>query len=176
MDIKFETIYYKNGNNYEGEWKKIGNEMFYYYIGVKDGEPFEYIKNKKGKKREVFYWKDNDAVIDSSKNGDIYEGYTKNGIKCGKGIMYYKNGDKYEGHFDEGIRKGKGKIIYINGDIFKGKFEYDKKYGFGTFTYVNGDTLKGYFIGNWCEKGQFKDKKNGEIKNCRLIRKTIYDL
>ena len=51
------------------------------------------------------------------KNGDKYIGEFINGIKNGKGILYYNPNDinkrnRYEGNFKDNKREGKGTLYY----------------------------------------------------------------
>ena len=48
------------------------------------------------------------------KNGR-YVGQVVNGLREGKGIMYWNNGDRYEGEFRNGLKEGKG--IYYSNEI-----------------------------------------------------------
>ena len=48
-----------------------------------------------------------------------YVGQVVNGLREGKGIMYWNNGDRYEGEWRKGKPEGKG-IKYWNKEPFKG--------------------------------------------------------
>lgn len=41
-----------------------------------------------------------------------YEGDKKNGVRSGKGILYYSNGLCYEGEFKDGFRHGYGTLKF----------------------------------------------------------------
>ena len=47
------------------------------------------------------------------KDGRIYTGQWKNGLKHGKGIMKLPNEDEYEGNWDNDEISGIGKIVLI---------------------------------------------------------------
>ena len=103
-------------------------------------------------------------------NGEYYIGEILNGLKHGKGILYYKNGtikydgnfikDKYEGigkyiyessnyyigEMLNGLKHGKGIEYYKNGDIkYDGNFVNDKYEGEGKYIWEDGE----YYIGQW---------------------------
>ena len=54
-----------------------------------------------------------------------YIGDFKNGMKHGKGIIYYYNGDKFEGEFRDGKKNGKGAFTYSSGETSSGKWQND---------------------------------------------------
>ena len=83
-------------------------------------------------------------------NGDIYKGETKNGIRTGKGTIYFsKNNDKnrvkYEGEWKNDLINGKGKMFWNNGDIYEGSFLNDQKDGKGIYIFEKGDIFEGDF-------------------------------
>ena len=57
------------------------------------------------------------------KNGDRYEGDTKNGYREGKGILWFNSGAKYEGDFIKSKFEVKkhiiGKIVIEKWKLFK---------------------------------------------------------
>ena len=54
----------------------------------------------------------------------------KNGLRHGKGILYYKNGNiKYEGEFFNDKFEGNGKYIFENGEYYIGKFLHNNSHG-----------------------------------------------
>ena len=122
----------------------------------------------------IGYNKKEDYIINNKKfiyeNGEYYIGEWLNGLRHGKGTLYYKNGnikykgdfikDKFEGegqyNFENGEyyigewlndqRHGKGILYYKNGNIkYDGKFIKDKFEGEGQYIYENGE----YYIGEW---------------------------
>jgi hypothetical protein len=66
------------------------------------------------------------------KNGDVYEGYFKEGVKEGFGILISKNGDKYVGRWEDGKKQGVGKeYLVANEDFYQGEFDSDFRNGHG---------------------------------------------
>ncbi len=63
-------------------------------------------------------------------NGDVYEGYWKNGVKEGKGFYkYLRSGDFFEGIFENNKKSGYGEYRYGNGDYYQGEFRNGKRHG-----------------------------------------------
>ena len=65
-------------------------------------------------------------------NGEKYIGEMKNGLKEGKGILYYNKDDKYkrkkyEGEFKNDKKEGKGIIYWIFGDRYEGDWKIIKQ-------------------------------------------------
>lgn len=52
-----------------------------------------------------------------------------------KGKLSFKDGSVYDGSFREGLRHGKGKQTFPNGDEYTGEFKNDMLIGHGTRTY-----------------------------------------
>ena len=66
-------------------------------------------------------------------SNERYIGEIKNGLKDGKGILYFEKDDKYkrkkyEGEFKNDKMEGKGIMYYKNGEIYEGEFKNDNKY------------------------------------------------
>lgn len=66
------------------------------------------------------------------KNGEIYEGETKNGKYHGEGVLKFSNGSVYKGEFKKGKMDGLGVINFFNGETYKvimkkGKFVKELK-------------------------------------------------
>lgn len=55
-------------------------------------------------------------------NGNIYEGYLKDGKRHGNGIITYSSGSVYDGEFKDGKQDGKGKYTTPNGHLYFGYF------------------------------------------------------
>ena len=53
-------------------------------------------------------------------NGQIYEGYYKNGMRNGRGRYIYQNGNMYEGEWKDDRMHGRGKYITGDGSEFDG--------------------------------------------------------
>ena len=69
----------------------------------------------------------------------------KNNLEDGNGRYIYKNGDIYDGYFKEGKKEGKGLYKYKDNKIIKyfGKWKNNKKNGEGIIYYDNGDEIEG---------------------------------
>ena len=81
-------------------------------------------------------------------NGEKYLGETKDGLKEGKGILFFNKEDEYErreyeGTFNNDKKEGKGIIYFKNGDKFEGEFINNKIEGKGIIYYKNGDKFEG---------------------------------
>ena len=107
---------YKNGDIYEGEWKKDfreGKGIMKYKIGdIYEGEWKNDLRGGKG--------------IMKFRTGDNYKGEWVNDLREGQGIMKYINGEEYEGEWKKDLRDGKGIFKYKNNDIRKGIWKEDK--------------------------------------------------
>ena len=62
------------------------------------------------------------------RNGDVYEGDTKNGEFHGQGTYYWLDGQRYVGNWMLGRRDGFGRYYYANGDLYEGKVLLDLKH------------------------------------------------
>ena len=83
-------------------------------------------------------------------NGEIYIGEIENGLKNGKGILYYNKNDefkrkKYEGEFKNDMKEGIGIMYYNNGDRYEGGWKEDKREGKRIMRYDEGKKEEG----NW---------------------------
>ena len=91
--------------------------------------------------------KDGKGILYYNKNDKAkrkkYEGYFKNDKREGKGILFWINGEKYEGESKNGKREGNGIMYYPNGDRYQGEYKNDKKEGKGIYYYKNGDKFVG---------------------------------
>jgi len=77
---------------------------------------------------------------------DMYDGETQNGLKHGKGGMFYKSGAKYEGDWVNDVEHGNGEKVWSNGAIYVGEFKNGDVYGTGRMTYADeGGTYEGEF-------------------------------
>lgn len=89
---------------------------------------------------------------ETRKNGDIYQGDYRNGLKHGKGkIIYYLKKDVFDGEFINGVFNGRGELTNANGDSYNGEFQNGERHGTGIlktkdFKY-NGQFYKGKFDG-----------------------------
>ena len=81
-------------------------------------------------------------------NGDRYEGEWRNAKREGKGIMYNNNCGRYEGDYRNDKREGKGIYYHKNGDRYEGDYRNDYAEGSGAFYYSNGDRTIGNYHNN----------------------------
>ena len=93
--------------------------------------------------------------INDEKGRKKYIGEFKNDKMEGKGIMYWNNGNRFEGEYKNDKREGKGIFYYNNGDIYDGQFKNDEAEGKGTYTWSDGDK----YVGDWKN-----DKREGHGK------------
>ena len=86
--------------------------------------------------------------IDNYEDGVFYIGQYKNGLKYGKGTMYYSNGNiMYEGDYVNDEYEGNGKYIWEDGEYYIGQYKNGLKNEKGTMYYSN-RTIKYYPISN----------------------------
>lgn len=71
-----------------------------------------------------------------------YEGYWKNGIQNGNGILYEKGKKIYSGNWENGLWNGKGILYYPDGKKnYSGEFKNNFFHGEGTFYNKKGDKI-----------------------------------
>ena len=183
-------LFYKDGEiKYSGDFKN--NEIEYgkynyrsgYYIGqfkkwMYHGKGTLYYKNGKIKHKGEFknnkflkkeYGNFNDKYEENVRydyeDGTYYIGQTKNGLRHGKGKMYYENGNiLYDGDFIEDNEEGNGKYYYENGEYYIGDWGNSLRNGTGKLYYKNGNLkYEGDFIeDNFEGKGKYY-YRNGDI-------------
>ena len=94
-------------------------------------------------------------------DGDIYNGYWKNGNYYSHGRYVNHKSGTYIGTWDNGQMNGWGEYEFKNGDKYIGEYKNHEIHGLGTFRYAEGKILRGYF-----QKGEFKKElKNYKIKH-----------
>ena len=69
----------------------------------------------------------------TTKEGDIYEGMFKNGLKHGTGVEKFIEGGAYIGNYRDGLPDGHGKLKDKDGTVYIGQFKAGKKHGVGTW-------------------------------------------
>ena len=83
----------------------------------------------------------------------IYEGDFKEDEADGKGFMIYKDGNTYDGDWKKNLREGQGIMIWKNDDYYSGDWKKNLREGKGTMVWKNGDK----YTGDWKN-----DEKNGK--------------
>ena len=96
-----------------------------------------------------------------------YVGQVVNGLREGKGIMYFNNNDRYEGYFQNDEANGKG-IYYYNEKVFKGDrydgdWKNNKKEGKGVYYFNNGDRYDGDYKNDIPEGNGIYYNYNGNV-------------
>lgn len=67
----------------------------------------------------------------------------------GKGYYKWKNGTVYSGDFKNGLRHGNGSWRAGVGNrktTYEGEYKFDMKNGYGEFHWVTGGVYKGYYV------------------------------
>ena len=110
-----------------------------------------------------------------NENGEKYIGKMRNGLKEGKGILYYDKDNKnkrkkYEGDFKNDKPNGKGTLYWIDGSKYEGDWKNDIKEGKGIMFYNNvgryeGDWKNGKREGKGIYYWNNGDKYEGDWKN-----------
>ncbi len=120
-------------------------------------------------------------------------GPLRNGLRHGRGTLYFPNGDKYKGDYKDHVREGRGAYYFADGDKYKGL--YLKRYfldlritktlhdlnTIGTHRpnpgWVNNSnnfsfiaTFKGEFFKDKKDGHGVFTSKNGDRLECNLIR------
>ena len=52
---------------------------------------------------------------------------------------------RYEGEFVQGLKHGKGKLFFPNGSIYEGEFKANYQDGYGVYYFAKGKV----YTGNW---------------------------
>jgi len=75
-----------------------------------------------------------------------YVGYVdEKFVRQGFGTFKHKNGDVYEGFFKDGLREGHGEYFFNDGSVYVGEWKQDKKHGYGLLKYDN-KVVKGEWV------------------------------
>lgn len=77
---------------------------------------------------------------------DRYEGELVNGVREGRGTMYFKSGNIYKGEWHNGQMHGFGEFIYKSGEHYVGDFINGNIGGQGKFTFADGKVYSGAFL------------------------------
>lgn len=127
---------YANGELYEGLWKnnKRHGEGFF-------TTPSGYKYNGN--------WADDDVCGKGNETFPCKSAYDCNfegGFPEGQGVLLFTpkvNDYRYEGEFHDGLRHGKGTIFYENGDTYVGTWDHGRRHGRGvTTTFARGKELQ----------------------------------
>ena len=93
--------------------------------------------------------KNGKGVLFYEKNNEFkrikYEGDFENNMMHGKGIMYWINGNRYEGEYKKGRVEGKGIMYYSDGEKYEGDWKFGRREGKGIMYYKNGNRYEGDF-------------------------------
>lgn len=72
-----------------------------------------------------------------------YKGPIVDGVREGQGVVKWKNGDVYTGEFRFGLRQGKGVYVTQKGlHTYDGDWKGSLKHGFGVEYWPNMDKVK----------------------------------
>lgn len=143
----FGKLSYKNGTEYEGDWKDGKWSGVGQYVAKNDTIISEWI-NGKANGSTLCIW------------GDYrYEGQFANDLPNGTGSLFCLNADAsyiYSGEWKNGLRHGYGDAVYSNGDSYFGELKDDAYNGVGRYRYANGDVYDGDWVNNLPSgKGQY---------------------
>ena len=142
---------------------------------INDDKIYEYSLNKfyneKGEKYIGEFkngLKDGKGILYYDKDNEYkrqrYEGEFKNDNPEGKGIMYWNSGGRYEGDWKNGKKDGKGIEYYNDGDRYEGDWKNGKREGKGIYYFKNGNRYEGDFKNGKKEGKGIYYYKNGETK------------
>ena len=184
--INIMDMYYKINNdiynNYNTNKRNYYNLLNIYNLKNNNEMLIKNINNiiKNDNISEIYNYSFNNFY---NENGEKYIGETKNGLKDGKGILYYnkddeKNRRKYEGEFKNDKKDGKGIMYWNNGDRYEGEYKNDKIEGKGIMHYNDGNRYEGEFKNDKKEgKGIYYwndgNRYEGEFKNDKREGKGI---
>lgn len=77
------------------------------------------------------------------KNGQRYEGMWKNNKYHGHGTEIMRDGAIYSGNFKDGLREGLGEYITTSRELYKGEWHYNSIDGHGEFLWPDGRSYEG---------------------------------
>ena len=93
-----------------------------------------------------------------------YEGDFKNDKPNGRGILYWNDGSKYEGEWKNDIKEGKGIMYYNNGERYEGNWKNGRREGKGIYYWINGDKYEGDWKNNLREGKGIYYYRDGKIE------------
>ena len=119
----------KNNISYEEEeLKQFSKEN----ISLKTKSPHSFIN------KELLFKGESIKFEDGSYRG----GLNQDKLPDGNGILIYKNGNIYMGEFRNGVKDGQGRYEFKSG-VYVGEFKLNKMHGKGKLIYKNKDTYEG---------------------------------
>ena len=140
---------------------------------------YEYITNLKNQMAKMNKNINNINIQEIKYGNKRYVGEVVNGLREGKGIVYFNDGHRYEGDFKNNKAERKGIEYYNDGDIYEGYYRNGKKEGKGIYYYNNGNIYEGDFRNGLREgKGIMYyhngDRYEGDWRNDKKDGKGIY--
>jgi len=99
-----------------------------------------------------------------------YDGYWRDGVRHGQGVMRYVSGDVHDGAYSEDEMHGRGRFVFADGRIYEGEFSRGNMHGRGRYIYANGGIYEGEFSdGNMHGRGKlaFADGSTYEGEYCQ---------
>jgi hypothetical protein len=172
------TIYFENGNKFEGIFVEgYINGRGKLYVNDRKETIIEGIFSEVKKEVEIDFedgcryigeW-DTDKMEGAGqffycRYKDRFEGIFHNNYFL-SGKIIYEEGHIYEGTYEKNVKHGKGMITYKNGDKYIGDFSHNRVEGKGKYIYANGDTFEGEFR---------NDKKSGYGESKLLTKQETY--
>ena len=153
--------------------KKAAEELGSYVVTVKAeyliivSLHYSYMEDHKRVQREYEdFNRDAMEIIKYAGLADIYDGETRDGLKHGKGAVFYKSGARYEGEWMNDVEHGHGSKLWAEedteegGGTYVGEFRNGVFHGRGKRTYASGpnagDSYDGeYLNGKRCGTGRY---------------------
>jgi hypothetical protein len=132
---------------------------------------YSYVEDHKRVQREYEdFNRDAMEIIKNTGLADVYDGETRDGLKHGKGAMFYKSGNSYVGEWLNDKCCGHGHYKINNGNTYEGEFQNDKFCGQGKYTWADGLVHEGAWLNSYRHgHGHYKDNDGwsyeGEYKN-----------
>ena len=105
--------------------------------------PFDYDQEKPKVARKDLIW---GSKMYSSNNRYFGQMDPTTEAKIGKGILIYSNGSLYEGWFKDGKRCGQGRFICKTFAYYEGEFRDDRINGHGRQCFPDGSMFVGKFV------------------------------
>ena len=121
---------------------------------------FDYNANAPHPDRVKRVYKSRTFLADDS----VYDGeWNKYNLRDGRGISVWPNGDLYEGYWKNGKFNGKGRHIYFCGDVYEGDWVDHKRHGLGTYVYLDGTRREGGWLNDEFHGKGYEKWPNGTI-------------